>query len=69
MIDESYVRRVVEDIQMSKAGMVPDYALMNEISVKVIADVKLALNSMVKKGEIGWHRTMNDISFEILKKG
>lgn len=63
MIDESYVRQVVEDIQMSKAGMVPDYALMNEISVK------LALNSMVKKGEVGWHRTMNDISFEILKKG
>lgn len=69
MIDESYVLQVVEGIQRSKDGVVPDYALMNEISVNVIADVKLALNSMVGKGELGWHRTMNDISFEILKKG
>lgn len=65
MIDDSYVLRIVEDIQRSKGGMEPDYALMREISTRIIGDVKSSLNGMVGSGVLGWHRTMNDVAFEI----
>lgn len=67
MIDEKYIMGIVEGIRSSKSGIHPDYALMGEISSRVMDDVRSCLNGMVRSGSLRWHRTVNDTAFEPAK--
>lgn len=46
----------------------PAHVSFNEIMREVTASVKSKLNGLVKEGTIEFHRTINDVSFNIKSK-
>lgn len=53
----------IEEIQVIKRekNLVPDHALMTEVSNSIMTDVKEAINSLVRKGRIEWHKNVNGV--------
>lgn len=53
----------IEEIQVIKRekDLVPDHALMTEVSNSIMTDVKEAINSLVRKGRIEWHKNVNGV--------
>ena len=53
----------IEEIQVIKRekALVPDHALMTEVSNSIMTDVKEAINSLVRKGRIEWHKNVNGV--------
>lgn len=70
-MDEPY--NTIREICDEKAtkGIFPAAALYSEIVSRVPMPhnkVKDALNELVRSGKIRWYRTLNQISFEIIKQ-
>ena len=60
---KEYISSVISDIQKSKAGKHPDYALMNEIAERVLNDMRQTLRDMTHDGLIDYHLTINSVAF------
>jgi len=59
--------KIVRDIQKEKESVMvePAYALFSEIIKEVTKRVKDELNKEVVEGTLEFHRTLNDIAFNI----
>lgn len=60
---KEYVLSVISDIQKGKAGKHPDFAMMNEISERVLNDMRQTLRDMTHDGLIDYHLTVNSVAF------
>ena len=60
---KEYVLSVIADIQRNKKGKHPDYAMMNEISERVLNDMRQTLRDMTHDGLIDYHLTINSVAF------
>ena len=53
----------IEEIQSMKrdSGKTPDFATMIEVENSFKVELKEAINSLVRKGRIEWHKTVNGV--------
>ena len=53
----------IEEIQSMKhdSGKAPDFATMIEVENSFRVELKEAINSLVRKGCIEWHKTVNGV--------
>lgn len=67
---EEYIISIIKDIYRRKveSKIAPTSALMSEIQNKMTADAKSALNRLCGAGLLVFHRTLNDVSFELNDK-
>lgn len=61
--------QIIRDIQTEKesAKVDPAYALFNEIMTKISEQVKKELNEAVAAGKLEFHKTLNNIAFNLKK--
>ena len=53
----------IEEIQSMKrdVGKAPDFATLIEVENSFRVELKEAINSLVRKGRIEWHKTVNGV--------
>lgn len=66
-MDKKYIKGIISSIQETsrKAGLFPDYALMESVRQRVISDFTDTLRDMCRNGEIEYHRTINSVGFGV----
>lgn len=57
------IRRLADGKRLR--GQVPSAVLYSEISTELHKQVKMEINELVKEGVITFHRTLNEVSFEV----
>lgn len=63
MIDVYDIIKQINERKKS-ARMEPSSALFSEISEEVSKEIKKEINELCKDGKLGFHRTINDFSFD-----
>lgn len=64
---EQYILEIIKDISNGKKekSLYPCAALMSEIRNRMDKDAKDILNRLYGEGILIFHRTLNDVSFEV----
>ena len=65
-MDEDYLLNIIRTIEDSHKAqhIVPSYASKNEIMEQIYDDMRSALGSLLKNGEIEYHKTLNSWAVE-----
>lgn len=60
---EQIILDTIDEIQSMKrdGGKAPDYATLIEIENSFRVELKEAINSLVRKGRVEWHKNVNGI--------
>ena len=66
MIDVIQIIASIEADKESK-NVFPSHALLPEIMIKVMSEVRDELNSLVSEGKLNWCETLNTYGFSIKK--
>lgn len=63
---EEYLLQIISEISQARKdkGVTPCAVRMSEIQSRMTADAKEILNRLCKNGVLGFHRLLNDVSFE-----